>query len=645
MQLSHRQMRMLHILTQQSSESVAIPITTAALAQKFGVSPRAIRYDLDGCAYFLKSHHMSLERHKTKGIKLVGSAEQLAELSQSLRQPDNISHNADTLARLIGFVLLCQETTSVEYLAQCFLLSPNKITKALIDTGHLLESMNLNLEKKPSLGLRVIGTELNIRLALLSLAQGLGEQTLVREQLSEPYSAVVRQVIHAYQAQTHVQFSDAGMHTLELVLCIQQLRMAMHKQVNYSTACLKKHLLSEGLTIAQACFESAGLSSPIEELLYASEHLHNTQMLSGPKQASETELGQEAHSLAYAFAKLATADLGFDFMDNPAFAQGLELHLMAAMYRLRQGNPMQNPLTEQIKYQYRYVFESSKKILQSLETQYNLQFTDDEISYVAMHVGACLDIEAHLGFTPQVILVCPAGLSSSKLLQTRLRLAVPELGILETVSVSGLSEQATHRADFIVSTVALPDLGKDVVVVNPLLPIEDIVRLKKQLYTHKNQKQLTHMASLYGTPEGRNHGSLLCEQGVQFLSASDWREAIRQAAEPLLSQGFIAKRYITAMIQAVETYGSYMVLFPDIAIVHASPTDGVHKSGLSLAVLDKPLLLGDSTQGAQMRLVFVLASAEEESHLFANLIQRLLDTTCLNALNQATTTKEVYALL
>ena len=53
----------------------------------------------------------------------------------------------------------------------------------------------------------------------------------------------------------------------------------------------------------------------------------------------------------------------------------------------------------------------------------------------------------------------------------------------------------------------------------------------------------------------------LSDKHIQIReSITEWRDAIRLAAQPLLEDQFIEKRYVERMIRAVEEFGNYMVI-------------------------------------------------------------------------------------
>ncbi len=102
---------------------------------------------------------------------------------------------------------------------------------------------------------------------------------------------------------------------------------------------------------------------------------------------------------------------------------------------------------------------------------------------------------------------------------------------------------------------------------------------------------------------------------IQFReSVSDWKEAIKVAADPLLKEGYIKTSYIEGIIENVEQNGSYIIILPEIALPHARPEKGAVNTGMSYLSLEKPVAFPD---GSEVKLFFTLAAVDDNIHLDA----------------------------
>lgn len=124
-----------------------------------------------------------------------------------------------------------------------------------------------------------------------------------------------------------------------------------------------------------------------------------------------------------------------------------------------------------------------------------------------------------------------------------------------------------------------------------------------------------------------------------------WEMAIREAAQPLLNQGYFNASYVDAMIESVYKYGPYIVVAPDIAIAHARPNGHVHKVGISLLKLREPIDFGQESHFA--RLIFVLSAVDNHSHIevLQDLAKVLSDTHTVQQLIQSQHVDEMTTII
>lgn len=95
-------------------------------------------------------------------------------------------------------------------------------------------------------------------------------------------------------------------------------------------------------------------------------------------------------------------------------------------------------------------------------------------------------------------------------------------------------------------------------------------------------------------------------------SATDWKEAVRMAVEPLVKEGYAQESYITAIYENVMRNGDYFILAPGFAMPHARPEEGGLKTGLSLLKLKRPVKF---SSGEEVQILVGLTAADSDEHL------------------------------
>ena len=109
----------------------------------------------------------------------------------------------------------------------------------------------------------------------------------------------------------------------------------------------------------------------------------------------------------------------------------------------------------------------------------------------------------------------------------------------------------------------------------------------------------------------------LKKENINIVSnVTDWQEAIKKSAAPLLKQGIIEDRYITAIFDMHEKVGPYYVLAPGIAMPHSRPEDGAKDVGLSLLLIKEGVRFY-SDGNDPVKIVVMLAAKDSDSHIAA----------------------------
>lgn len=109
----------------------------------------------------------------------------------------------------------------------------------------------------------------------------------------------------------------------------------------------------------------------------------------------------------------------------------------------------------------------------------------------------------------------------------------------------------------------------------------------------------------------------LKKENIKIVSnITDWKEAIRKSAVPLLEQGIIEDRYIQAIFDMHEKVGPYYVLAPGIAMPHSRPEDGAKGIGLSLLLIKEGVRFY-SDGNDPVKIVIMLAAKDSDSHITA----------------------------
>lgn len=106
-------------------------------------------------------------------------------------------------------------------------------------------------------------------------------------------------------------------------------------------------------------------------------------------------------------------------------------------------------------------------------------------------------------------------------------------------------------------------------------------------------------------------GADLVRRGVQV---ADWREAVRTAGGLLVDAGCARYGYTRRLVQVIEKYGPYMVVAPNLALVHAQPGPDAVRAGLSAVTIPNGVHFGHA-HFDPVGLVLAIVTTNPSEHL------------------------------
>ena len=381
--------------------------------------------------------------------------------------------------------------------------------------------------------------------------------------------------------------------------------------------------------------------------------------------------------------KQVKANTGLEFPIGISFRNNLYAHLYPSYYRLLFNISLHNPLTHQIKREYRSLYELIRRSLKPLEEMTGKPLSSDEIAYFTIHFGGYLQsqVKRREAKDLRAMIVCPNGVSTSLILQSELEKIFPRMEF-QAISRSHFKTVDNMERDdvqVIFSTTHIESQDK-VFLVKPLMTSIEKILLKRRVYeylhlekedvvsidelmgivakytTIKNEEglknELIHYLFAQNNQQllgGDSLTDLLKEELIQQVdSVSNWQEAVRLAAQPLLAHGYIEESYIQAMIASINETGPYIVLAPKVAVPHASPDAGVNQLGISLLQVKEPVDFSeDDDDDKKVQLIFVLAAVDSTAHLRAlqELALILDDEEAIDSLIAASDPREILAII
>jgi lichenan operon transcriptional antiterminator len=293
-------------------------------------------------------------------------------------------------------------------------------------------------------------------------------------------------------------------------------------------------------------------------------------------------------------------------LDDDDFIDRLALHVDSLVARASDASFSRNPLTASIKAAYPLIYELAVYIASELARTEGIAVNDDEIAYIAMHVGAYLDQRRSRGETVRVVVAAPAYHDVHTALTERVRAAVDD-----DVELLAADDEAAESADLVVAVLTPSTPVERLVVVAPFPTESDLERVRTEIARVRRARRRARLAaslSRYIAPE-------LFVRGLRGL---DRDGAIRMLGDRMIASGVIDHAYVEGALERERL--SSTAFTEHLAVPHAM-TMTARRTAIAVAIDDVPIDWG----GAHVNVVALIAFAESGRAEFQEVFDQFVE--------------------
>ncbi len=477
------------------------PITAGYLGQILEVSSRTIREDIKDLNHILSKH--GAEVKSTRGIgyelEIIETTDFhsfLSDRSQKTVADNQLPNSPESrIVYIIKKFLLSEKYIKLEDLADEMHVSKSTLQLDLKSIRTILKSYNLQLNSLPNYGLKIEGKELNRRFAISEYVfnrDHTAPDLLWIDQLStithsdkETLTNIWRLLINKLD-ENNVSLSDIAVNNLFVHIAIAYKRIKNGHSINLVQKDLKDIESQKEYEVAKNIVKEVEqiwqVSFPDIEVAYITIHLLGTKMINESlvsEKKIENIMDNNIKSLAISMVESIDDELNLGIQGDTELLVGLCLHLKPALNRYKYGMNIRNPLLNDIKTNYPLAFEAGLIASLVLYEKLNITIDENEIAYLALHIGAAIERQK-LEHTPKrCYIVCASGVGSSQLIRYRIESEFHSQIIVEGVTeYYRINEIPLNKIDFIISTVPIKhDLPIPIIEVNAILSEKDITKV------------------------------------------------------------------------------------------------------------------------------------------------------------------------
>lgn len=656
-------------------------------AKKFKVSTRTIRNDIKEINMeLLDRNHQNLIINEQGKIKFDSGKIIDFEIVMSIfKEHDYYTYHLSPEERktILAMILMnSNEFVTVSKLSDLLLVSRNTILNDLDELKLWFSENNLKLESYTRKGFLVKGLESDIRKGMMQLFVINSDITIINDETQSILSKFLLQeidkncaidyifkIIKEVEKEYEVIFTNFSYRKVAYSVLVNINRILSGNIIEdqsseYSNIIMKssKYDTAKGLMDKLSKkFKFEITKSELEntvDILRCQSYIKNS-----GKKIDMIDIQILINEFIYKVSKSLNINYYLDFY----LYDLLIMHLKATVNRAKQGKSIENPLVDQVKSIYPYVCNVIKENIVILEEYLNCNFSEHEISFIAMYIISIMEKNNAKDTNVKVVISCATGQGTAQLLATRLQTFCKQVEIYDIVSPHALDDLDIDEYDLIISTIGLKKQEKLWIKVNPLLPPDDIYELQKIIVQIQDQKlkdlksykeikkvvnaresnieKIRNKENLFKT-DTKFIDLLSKDRVMSDVEVTDWRDAVRKSGKLLCKSNLTTSYYTEAMIKNIEKNGSYIVIYPGVAIPHAEPDDGALVVGASLIRLKEPIKFNHKINDpVKYVIAFSIKDSDSIGRPMYNLIKMLGTGSFIDDLDRAKDESDIIQIV
>ncbi|MGA7148175.1 MAG: PTS sugar transporter subunit IIA, partial [Microbacterium sp.] len=319
----------------------------------------------------------------------------------------------------------------------------------------------------------------------------------------------------------------------------------------------------------------------------------------------------EVEAAVRAVVEQAAAEFLVDIAHED-FVLRLALHVQNLLHRSREQAWSRNPLTRSLKSTYPMIFEVAVFIANGLHERLGIPLLDDEIAYIAMHVGGRLERSRRADQLLTATIVCPGYYELHELLRSSVDRSLGQAIEVVGVETRVDPDWAAIDTDLVLTTIDPAVPGERIVRIQPFLTDADIERVQAAAGRIRRSRRLARLRTeleRYFAPSAFIRG-LDASAGVE--------QVIRALGASLIAQGVIDEDYVERTIQRERLSST---AFTDaLAVPHALGMTA-SRTSIAIGIAEPSIAWGDG----RVQVVALVAFSETDREAFQTVFEQFVE--------------------
>lgn len=579
------------------------PVTSTKLADMLNISPRSVKnyiQEINGIsdAAIQSSHHgYTIDKDKARNI---------LESSQS-----TIPQTAKERETYVINRLLQKPAVNVNDLCDEMFISYSTFKTSLPKIRAILDKNDLELIVQGDV-LLVKGLEKNKRKLLSGLLYSESRNSFVNyESMNKAFPGIhveyIKDVILDEFRKHHYFINDYSLENLVLhvAISIDRIRngyVTTQQNVYEKAIRSHEHELAEDIIHRlekhyQIVFNA---SETTEFTLLILSRASNLDYQTVTMDNIREYIGDDVYNLTQDIINEFCNYFYIDLSQSEFFVR-FALHIKNVLIRANSDYFSKNPLTKSIKQNCPLIYDAAVNAARIIHDRTGIYLNDDEIAYIAFHIGGALEIQNTLKSKLNVSLFCPNYYNLSLQMSEKITSRYGDSIVIDNLIRD--EEEIKHtKGDLIISTMPVDTvMSVPVIVVSPFLNDQEMHAIGQKIDDIRKEKKRNTF---------RQELTLLVRPEL-FIKKKQMKskdEVIHVMAETLVKEGYATKNFEE---EVKDRDAMSSVAFGNFAVPHAMRMHE-KKTGMAVMILDKPVQWNDQ----KVQLVMMLCFNRNERYIF-----------------------------
>ncbi|MFG6445007.1 BglG family transcription antiterminator [Microbacterium sp. P07] len=307
----------------------------------------------------------------------------------------------------------------------------------------------------------------------------------------------------------------------------------------------------------------------------------------------------------------AAADFLVDIAHED-FILRLALHVQNLLHRAKEQAWSRNPLTRSLKSTYPMIFDVAVYIASGLQQSLGIPIQDDEIAYIAMHVGGRLERSRRADQLLTATIVCPGYYELHELLRSSVDRSLGQAIEVVGVETRFDPDWDSIDTDLVLSTIDPAHPSDRIVRIQPFLTDSDVERVQSAAGRIRRGRRLARLR----TELERYFDPTAFVRGIEAHGAEPG--VIRELGSLLVAQSVIDDDYVD---RAIEREALSSTAFTDaLAVPHAMGMTAT-RTRIAIGIADPSIAWGEG----RVQVVALVAFSETDREAFQTVFEQFVE--------------------